>query len=520
VLCLLATLAPAPNAGAADNPPASRVVILANADQPESVALARYYAMRRAVPEANIVALRMPAAETISWDEFIATIWQPLQDELIRTRWIDAVPSTLRDAAGRKRIAAHGHRIAYLVVCRGAPLRIRHDPTRLPESAAATGPVQFRTNEAAVDSELALLAVDEPAVNGYMPNVLYRKSNPTPFELAQVVRVSRLDGPDDASARALVDRALEAERTGLIGRAYVDIGGAHPQGDAWLADVAGTLAGLGFETDVDRDPATLGQPARFDAPAFYFGWYTMALNGPMEPAEFRFPAGAVALHIHSFSAATLRSDREGWVGPMVRRGVTATVGNVFEPYLELTHDPRLLLAALRGGAPFGEAAASAVPALGWQAITVGDPLYRPFAVSLEEQSRQLARLSDMQAGHVVVRLARLLESGGRGADALTLLRRSHAERPSLALGLAVVDRLEQTGDRAGALAVLAGLEIGADLAPDQWGAWLAAARRLTALGGVDRARTILSRLLTQTGLPAELRNLLEQERARAGEVRN
>ena len=61
-------------------------------------------------------------------------------------------------------------------------------------------------------------------------------------------------------------------------------------------------------------------------------------------------AGAVALHIHSFSAPTLRSDSAGWCGPFVARGVTATVGNVFEPYLDLTHRPNLLLQACRRSA--------------------------------------------------------------------------------------------------------------------------------------------------------------------------
>jgi hypothetical protein len=56
---------------------------------------------------------------------------------------------------------------------------------------------------------------------------------------------------------------------------------------------------------------------------------------------------------------------------------------VFEPYLQLTHRPDLLLRALLRGDNFGDAVVYAQPALSWHTIAIGDPLYRPFAVSVE-----------------------------------------------------------------------------------------------------------------------------------------
>ena len=72
-------------------------------------------------------------------------------------------------------------------------------------------------------------------------------------------------------------------------------------------------------------------------------------------------------------------------GLLVACGVAATVGNVFEPYLQLTHRPDLLLRALVRGHNFGDAAYYALPVLSWQAIALGDPLYRPFRVTLDDQ---------------------------------------------------------------------------------------------------------------------------------------
>jgi len=41
------------------------------------VRIARHYAEVRGVPVENIIAQPMPRGETISWTEFVATIWQP-----------------------------------------------------------------------------------------------------------------------------------------------------------------------------------------------------------------------------------------------------------------------------------------------------------------------------------------------------------------------------------------------------------------------------------------------------------
>lgn len=121
--CLLA----AGWAGAAiDDNLASRVIILANSDDPDSLRIARHYAEVRGVPEANLIALKMPLTEEITWREFVATIWSPLLDTLVPRRWIDAIPMALTDAFGRQKFAPYRHRIAALVVCRGVPLKIAH----------------------------------------------------------------------------------------------------------------------------------------------------------------------------------------------------------------------------------------------------------------------------------------------------------------------------------------------------------------------------------------------------------
>ena len=296
------------------------MVLVANSEARDSVAIARHYAQVRGVPAANIIALKMPLAETISWREFVGTVWQPLESELVKRGWIDAIAMDLFDAVGRRKYAVSGHRITALVLCRGVPLRIADDPSLYAEVPPLTDHAEMRTNQGAVDSELSLLARTDYPINACLPNPLFNSARPTDDARAQVVKVSRLDGPTAADALHLVDLAVEAERTGLLGRAYVDIAGPNEKGDRWLEEAAASARSLGFDVSIGHGPATFPASARIDAPALYLGWYAPDLNGPFALPGFRFPPGAVALHMHSFSAHTLRSATEGWCGPLIAQG--------------------------------------------------------------------------------------------------------------------------------------------------------------------------------------------------------
>ena len=74
--------------------------------------------------------------------------------------------------------------------------------------------------------------------------------------------------------------------------------------------------------------------------------------------------------------------------------------------------------ALSAGRTLGDAAYYALPALSWQTIVIGDPLYRPFAVSLDAQLANVGALPPALAPYVLLRKARLLERdlGREGLD--------------------------------------------------------------------------------------------------------
>ena len=85
---------------------------------------------------------------------------------------------------------------------------------------------EMRRDEAAVDSELALLPLIEEKLPlaGPLRNPVYTTTNAAMLHPTNgVLLVTRLDGPTPAIARGLVDKALQAEADGLWGRAYFDL---------------------------------------------------------------------------------------------------------------------------------------------------------------------------------------------------------------------------------------------------------------------------------------------------------
>lgn len=485
---------------------ASRVIVLANSDDPGSLRIARHYAEKRAVPEANIIALKLPLREEISWREFVELLWQPLLGQLVREQWIDAIPMALTDAVGRTKHAPNGHRIVALVVCRGVPLKVAHDPALAGDALPFTARSEFRTNAGSVDAELSLLPATNYNINAFVPNPLFQNERPGEAERA-IVRVARLDGPTEQDALGLVERAIAAERTGLLGRAYVDLSDRDKIGNEWLQSAARQLEELAFDTVVDREAGTFPMQARLDAPVLYFGWYSGNLDGPFALPGFRFPPGAIALHIHSYSAGTLRSTTNGWTAPLVARGATATVGNVYEPYLQFTHRPDLLVRALARGKTWAEAAYFSLPALSWQAVLIGDPLYRPLAVSLDGQLAREKELPGTLGGYAVLRRMRELEAKRRTEEARALAVRTQREMPSLAVGVALAGRLRAAGETeqaANALGFVA-LMNAKTIRTDEWGLVAEAAKLLTECGRAARAVEIWRMLLAIEMVPREVR---------------
>lgn len=371
ISALLSLLSPLP--AAEDWDPAAQTLVLFNPDFPGSSDLAKHYASARGIPAARLLALPASTADDISRADFDSQIRDPLLRHFEKNRWWtlgDSKP--LNDSLTS---SVTSSRIRVLVLIRGLPFRILRHQNSPPPAAG-------REDEAGVDSELALLGMDSYSLPGFIPNPFFK--NPAGFHLqphAGLMLVGRLDGPDDSTVRRMIDYAVRIERQGLSGRAVIDLAlkqGPYQLGEDWLRRSAALYRRHGIPLYVDRSADLI--PPHWPLPdtALYFGWYQDRVSGVFADPAFRFAPGAVVCHLHSFSAARLRSPSDHWAGPLLLRGAAATLGNVWEPYLPTTCHFDLLNERLLQGRSFAEAAWAATPALSWMQIVLGDPLYRPF----------------------------------------------------------------------------------------------------------------------------------------------
>src|SRR5262245_17921983 len=202
----------------------------------------------------------------------------------------------------------------------------------------------MRRNEAAVDSELALLPIfhSSPRLFGPYSNRAYTATNAASLHPTNgILMVARLDGPSAGIARGLVDKALQAERDGLWGRAYFDARGVtnnYKLGDDIILSCEKMAARNGFETTLDKTEPVFPAGFPMSQIALYVGWYEFNVAGAMAQPTLEFMPGAFAYHLHSYSAQTIRNPNERWVGPLLARGATCTMGCTEEPYLEGTPD--------------------------------------------------------------------------------------------------------------------------------------------------------------------------------------
>ncbi|MEJ2640925.1 MAG: TIGR03790 family protein [Desulfosarcinaceae bacterium] len=392
----------APTAGWALAP--EEVLVVVNARSDAGRELADYYMHRRGIPGRHRILLSTPEQETIDAATYQERMARPLQ------AWFDDPVHSAAD-------------IRCLLLFYGLPLRINaRDPelaakianqkqmqnalraevnalgekdpkrrelaTRLDEVEEALDRWVARTPRAAVDSELALVRVGDYERRGWLPNPYYLgyRAQKLKLDKDRVLMVSRLDGPSAKVVRRMIDDSLAAEEKGLTGNACVDARWPAPKAkqslhgyaryDAslhqWAAHLAVSWPGERF---FDETAALFGPGACPDT-ALYCGWYSL---GRYVDA-FTWRPGAVAYHIASGECTTLkRAGSRVWCKRLLEEGVAATLGPVYEPYVQAFPLPSLFFGLLTEGyLTLAECFQVSLPYLSWQMVLVGDPLYRPF----------------------------------------------------------------------------------------------------------------------------------------------
>lgn len=431
------------------------VVLLFNRRQPGSEEVARHYAEKRAVPANQVLGYDFEGTASISRQAYMKFAEDFLIKELEQRGLAkfrrDIVP-VKGDRPGRVKYLLTEAHFRYLVPTFGVPWQISEAPNW--GEAVANMPAAVKRNEACLDNELSLLPRHgELNFDGPLRNPRFASTNAAWLHPTNgVIIVSRLDGPSVEIAEGLVDKVLVAEREGLWGRAYFDLrnitNGAYAPGDRWITNCSTVARDVGFETVVDNRPAVFNNAFPLSQVALYCGWYEGTATGPFALSSVEFGPGAIAYHLHSFSAGNPRSPTANWVGPFLAKGVSFTMGCTAEPYLSFTPQVDVFLESLlKLGFTAGEAALNSLPVLSWQTLVVGDPLYRPGARNPIEWAAELRARNSPQLDWAELRAVNLHMRTGRDPEVLRdYLTQLPLSRKSPVLAEKIADLFADKGD--------------------------------------------------------------------------
>ncbi len=353
IIVLLCCLAPLLRAQSPDS-----VLVVVNQSSAQSRKIGEYYAERRHIPATNIFRLQATTEEEISRGDFDAQISHPIQNFL----------------------RAHNltEKILYIVTTAGVPLKIRGGGGLIAEAAS-------------VDSELTLLYFDLHGRSHPLPagiaNPFFGKTN-APFRHPDfpIYLVTRLAGYDFEDSKGTIDRALVARNRGKF---VIDLKGSdNTQGNRWLLEAAQQLPRA--RVVFDRSSTVLEHESDVIA---YASWGSNDPDRKQRHLDFHWLPGAIMTEYVSTNARTFARPPDSWnigawgnpkatfagspqtlTADYIHDGVTGASGHVYEPYLQFTPRPNILLPAYYHGRNLAESYYLAIPILSWMNIVVGDPL--------------------------------------------------------------------------------------------------------------------------------------------------
>jgi uncharacterized protein (TIGR03790 family) len=406
------------------------VVLIVNKNLDVSRDVAETYLSLRGVPRSNLIELDLPLADDISREDYnrllVAPLRSVIQERKLRPRvllTIYGVPlrvgrqtMTAKEREDLAKVkteldAAHALNAELLKSIRVLERDKESDPQSplievIPRKKAEQVATQQKMavleeqerqlshaeSTASIDSELMLMWWDNYPLARWVVNPLYWQfADRQRAGAPPVMMTCRLDGPSPVIAKRLVQDAVQVEKNGgLKGKVYIDARGI-PFDRA--KDRSGTGYG-GYDESFREAAKLLKNVAKMDVTlddqeavfpprscpdcALYGGWYALQNYQPC----CRFNVGAIAWHLASLEAVSLRHPGRQWAGNILMDGAAATLGPVAEPYTAGFPKPAEFFGFLvTGEYSLVECYARTTLLTSWTMVLVGDPLYNPYAKS-------------------------------------------------------------------------------------------------------------------------------------------
>lgn len=319
---------------------ASSVLVVANRNNANSMALADYYRQQRRIPAANVLLLNWSAddnATTCNLATYNTSIATPIS----------------------QKIASLG-KIDYIVLCRNLPYIISD-------------------TQGSVDS--ALTCGRTVRIN----NPYYLKTAPFSSATYRCYLVTRLDGWSWNDAYALVNRSMSA-RPGnniiLDQDPRKDSNSQYRACNLMMQGAANILLYYGFSVAFDNTNSFIGAKQPLSG---YMSWGSN--DGSFSRTTFQsltFAPGAIAETLVSTSAQYLRFPGGGQsqIAQLIQQGVTGIKGYVAEPQVAATARADFLFRNyVANQRNLAESFYAASPYMGWRDVIIGDPLCAPYRPS-------------------------------------------------------------------------------------------------------------------------------------------
>ena len=346
------------------DPRAKSVLVVYNANAPESKSIADEYQKARGVPKENVLAVKVTASENISKAEYKSGVVDPI------AKAIDKLKS----------------RIDFILLIRGLPIRLDHEYGHSMDASLMVD-AHPKRKAAPLDwwpgpkVDGSSIQFDPQSVEKYVNQYGGSKE---PFDSSKYAMylVTRLDGYTVADARKLITNSIQAKplKGGfLLDSAPERSSGGYGAVQRWLDPAQTLLEKKEMRVQHDETALFIGDKTGL------MGYASWGSNDPaFVPSIYhslKFAPGGIAETFVSTSGRTFRKTQGGQslIADLITQGVTGVKGYVSEPYTFSLCRVDILFDNYTNGRNLAESFWSSTPLLKWKDIVIGDPLCAPYA---------------------------------------------------------------------------------------------------------------------------------------------
>lgn len=321
----------------------SNVLVVWNANAPESRAIEEAYAAARHIPQKNILAVKVTTDDNIAKTDYVSGILTPVFEKIKKDE-LD---------------------IDYIVLIRGVPIRLDND------------------GGFSLDSYLAVEAFDggkETASLSQLVNPYFKKAEPFDSKKYHYYLCTRLDGYTVDDTLNLIKNSLHAKANDgpfLLDAAPGRTGGGYGQTQNDLIAAAKILKAKKMTVKLDEGEPFVGGKGL----AGYASWGSNDAKFDMVTYNsLTFLPGAIGETYVSTSGRTFRhtSGGQSLIADLIHQGITGIKGYVSEPYTIALAHVDVLFDRYTKGYNLAESFYMASPLLKWKDVVIGDPLCSPY----------------------------------------------------------------------------------------------------------------------------------------------